>query len=1049
MQRRRFLFLSLLLLSASVDLHAQTLPIKTYSTVDGLGHNRVNRIVKDSRGFLWFCTAGGLSRFDGYTFVNFGTDQGLPNSIVNDLLETAAGEYWVATNGGLVRFDPKGRPGKRISHENAATTPGAMFTVVESADTAKQSKAITVLLAGRDGTIWAGTENGLYRLAGANGRRSLQPVDVHIPSEFPEQRIIGDLLQDARGSLWIAAPSGLYRRWPDGAAARYTTRDGLPHDYVDDLLEDHEGNLWAGTRLGGFFRFRADASHSAPVVDLKFGYTRGDPYGLPTSWVFQLFETSDHRFWVATGRGLVEFFSTADKPDRFRSYSGRNGITDYDITALNEDRGGNLWMGTNNAGAMKLTRGGFSSYGQPDGIDVVTGVFDDRAGDVCFRGSVLGDAWTSVFEGAKLDLLRGDQPVGHGRLGCFDGKRFDWFKPAAIADLGWIGEQVTLKARNGDWWVGTGEGLYHFASTDHFAQIKKARPLAVYTKKDGLSALLAFRLFEDSRGNIWVSTIHPITSGLARWEPLTRKIHDLTRSPGLPRFEDKTVRSFAEDRSGTIWLGFSDGVARYASGKFTFFGANEGVPQGAINYIYVDRAGRVWLASAAAGLVRVDDTGAERPRFVSYTTAQGMSSNNTEVIVEDKNGRLYIGGGHGLDRLDPATGRIKHYTTADGLAPGLFRAAFRDRDGVLWFGMTRGLSRLAPAIENRPAPAPVLITGLRVSGVAHPVSAVGERDMLLPDFGPNQNQLQIDFVGLGFEAGDVLRYQYRLDGADTEWGAPGEQRTVTYASLSPGQYKFIVRAMSSDGIASDRPASIAFTILRPFWLRWWFLTLTALTLVLIVFALYRYRVTRLLEMANMRTRIATDLHDDIGANLTRIALLSEVATQTHGADADFKGDDPLASITRIARESVSSMSDIVWAINPKRESLLDLVRRMRQHADEVFTLRNIELDFNAPGAAESLKLGVNVRRDLLLTFKEAVNNAVRHSRCSRVQIDLRVAGSRLVLTIVDNGSGFDSSVESEGQGIASMQRRARALGGTLEITSRGGSGTIVTLSIPK
>jgi signal transduction histidine kinase len=605
-----------------------------------------------------------------------------------------------------------------------------------------------------------------------------------------------------------------------------------------------------------------------------------------------------------------------------------------------------------------------------------------------------------------------------------------------------------LQARNGEWWVGTGEGLYRFAPADHFAQLKAARPLGVYTMKDGLSALLVFRLFEDSRGNVWVSTIHPITSGLARWEPLSGRIHDLTRSPGLPSFKDDVPRSFAEDRSGSVWVGFKSGLARYAGGKFTFFSANEGLPPGAINYIYVDHSGRIWLGSNDGGLIRVDNAGAERPTFVGYTTAQGLSSNNTEVIVEDIYGRLYVGGGHGLDQFDPATGRVKHYTTADGLAPGLFRAAFRDRQGALWFGMTRGLSRLAPSIEKPPAPPPVLITGLRVSGVPQLVSALGERNLSLPDVAASQNQLQIDFVGLGFGLGDVLRYQYRLDGADAEWSELGVQRTVTYASLAPGRYRFDVRAMTSDGVVSDHPASVGFTILSPLWLRWWFLALAALVLGLMVYALYRYRVTRLLEMANLRTRIATDLHDDIGANLTRIALLSEVARRPRGAGREPEADTPLESITRIARESVSAMSDIVWAINPNRESLRDLIRRMRQHADEIFTQRAIHLRFNAPDAADSLRLGVDVRRDLLLIFKEAVNNAARHSRCSHVEIDLRVEGARLMLAVVDDGVGFDASMERVGQGVTSMQRRAQRLNGTLDVTSEKRVGTRIALYIP-
>ena len=286
-------------------------------------------------------------------------------------------------------------------------------------------------------------------------------------------------------------------------------------------------------------------------------------------------------------------------------------------------------------------------------------------------------------------------------------------------------------------------------------------------------------------------------------------------------------------------------------------------------------------------------------------------------------------------------------------------------------------SRMSP---RQPAP-PILITGLRVTNVPRLVSALGEPQLSLGDLAPQQNQLQIDFVGLGFGSGEVLRYQYLLEGADTDWSAPDEHRTVTYASLAPGRYRFTVRAVNSDGIVSAHPAAIDFTILSPLWLRWWALALIATTAGALSYAGYRYRVARLLELVHIRTRIATDLHDDVGANLTRIAVLAEVASHTHDVG-------PLASIARIARESVSSMSDIVWAINPKRDSLIDLTRRMRQHADELFTLRDIELRFSAPGAADNLRSASTSGATLLLIFKEAVNNAARHSRCSLVDIEL-------------------------------------------------------------
>jgi two-component sensor histidine kinase len=327
------------------------------------------------------------------------------------------------------------------------------------------------------------------------------------------------------------------------------------------------------------------------------------------------------------------------------------------------------------------------------------------------------------------------------------------------------------------------------------------------------------------------------------------------------------------------------------------------------------------------------------------------------------------------------------------------------------------------------------------------ISSLGETEVVLPDLAADRNQLQIDFVGLSFAPGEVLRYQYRLEGADADWSPPAEQRTVNFANLASGHYRFLVRAVNSDGVASIAPAMITFIVLRPLWARWWFIALIMLTLGLISYSLYRYRLARLLEVANVRTRIATDLHDDIGANLTRIAILSEVAKQQLG-NGDARDDGTLGAIARISRESVASMSDIVWAINPQRDQLLDLVRRMRQHAEELFTTRDIELRFEAPDAEHNLKVGVDVRRDLLLIFKEAVNNAARHSGCSRVEINLKLEGSQLGLLVKDNGEGFDTSIEGDGQGLVSMRRRAEKLGGTLKIEARPASGTTISLKIP-
>ena len=1020
-----------LILLLSSFARAESLPLRTYTVADGLGHNTINKIVRDSRGFLWFCTNEGLSRFDGYSFTNYDTNDGLPHRVVNDFLQTRDGELWFGTNGGLVHFNPRGVPN---SQDSKVSNANQRFTVILPESDDRNAKAISVLLQGRDGTIWCGTLHGLYRLDSTDGRFVLHPVDLKMTTTTPEQSFVLDLLEDRNGSLWVAAPSGLYRRWVDGSVARYTPQEGLPSLYLHDLFEDSRGQMWAATRDAGFFQFVADERHTPPVV--MHAYQKWD--GL-TKWVYQIFETSDHRYWVATNSGLAEFFpDSGNTQGQFQSYSTKNGLAYSEITALNEDMSGNLWMGSY-AGAMKLARDGFVTYGEQEGLVLVSGIFEDRTNGLCFRGYVKIRESNNVVTGTGRS---------RGEYGCFDGQRFTWFMPSVpkTHNFGWVGEGVTLHARNGEWWLGTGEGLYRFPPADDFIQIKNARPLSIYQTKEGLVGFeQVFRIFEDSRGDIWSSTI-AARNGLARWERATDTlVRELADWPQLPPPETDLAHSFGEDASGNVWIGFSTGLARYHDGKFSFFNAKDGLPEGTIQNIHSDGRGRLWLASSRSGLIRVDDPEARNP---SFTTVQGLSSNSAVVITEDSNGRIYVGTGRGLDRLDPETGRVNHFTAADGLAGGDLLAAFRDRNGLLWFGTAKGLSRFSPIAERKSVePPPILINSLRVAGELRPVSAQGETEIVLPDLAPDHNQLQIDFVGLSFASGEVLRYQYQVEGADKDWGAPTTNRTISYARLAPGHYKFSVRAITSDGIMSRVPATVSFTILLPVWQRWWFVTIIATMVGLIFYSLYRYRLARLVELERVRMRIAADLHDDIGSSLSQISVLSEVLRKQLGAQVPPASKN-LSLINRVSHEALDSMSDIVWAINPSQDHLSDLVRRMRRLTSEVLPTRDIEFTFKAPSSGPDLKVGADIRREIFLMFKEAVNNMVRHSGCTRAQIDLKVEGAWCELSVADNGKGFDLSQPREGNGLVSLHRRAESLGGDCIVSSNGGKGTVVTIKVP-
>jgi len=405
-----------------------------------------------------------------------------------------------------------------------------------------------------------------------------------------------------------------------------------------------------------------------------------------------------------------------------------------------------------------------------------------------------------------------------------------------------------------------------------------------------------------------------------------------------------------------------------------------------------------------------------------------------------------------IDRLEPTTGLVRHYTKADGLSGTDLTTAFRDRSGRLWFGTYNGLFRLVPA-QDRPVSLPsVLIQSVRVAGASYVMSDLGQREIPLFELEPTQNQVQIEFFGLGAGAHDGLRYQYRLEGIDTDWNVPTDRREVNYASLSPGTYRFVVRTVATDGALSPDPATVRFTILRPIWQRWWFQSSAALTLLLIALAAHKYRVGRLLALERVRMRIAADLHDDIGGSLSRISIQSEVACR----EAAAVGEQPvrrLAEIAESARGLVDALSDVVWSVDPRKDDAASVLRRIREYADDLFSSSGVRWTYRADPHLESVKLNPDARRQLFLLLKEAVTNVARHARARSVSLRVERTHPELRLELCDDGRGFDPNAmneedQADHHGLASMRSRARRLGAHLTIDSVVGSGTRVSVCVP-
>ena len=1033
---------SLALLLSERSVSGQQLPVRTYTTADGLPRDLVLRIVRDSHGFLWFCTGDGLSRFNGYEFTNYGVEHGLPHPIINDLLQTRRGVYWVATNGGgVARFNPSPLRNEQPQARN-------LFTAFPVGDK-PTSNRVNCLYEDRAGQVWAGTDGGLFRLEETSGQVIFRRVSLNL-GELESVLIVRALVDDKEGSLWASTQGlGLVRRLPDGRTVRYKIQPSSFGDLVESLMFDPEGRLWIGHRGGaGLVVFKPEPAPTIAAGDQlltrtmvasgsglrssnqrvrlpeipgeAYRYTTAD--GLASDTVLGgIYQSADGRIWIGTDAGLTVF-----SDGHFRSYTLAQGLSSRSVWREVEDRDGNLWLASG-TGAMKISWSGFTTFGRVDGLSnaQVRSVFENQRGELC----VTSD--------------EGEPFINH-----FDGQRFNGVKlqvPREIKGFGWGWNQITFQDHTGEWWVPTYYGLYRFPRVASVGQLAHTRPKAVYSQQHGeLPASDVFRLFEDSRGDIWIS-IAGGEPNLVRWVRATESFHVYSEAEGLPRYSPPTA--FREDAAGNLWLGFYEGgLARYRDGRFRMFTQTEGMPTSPVRALYLDHAGRLWVATGQDGVARVDDPQADHPHVIAYTTADGLSSNGVSCIIEDKLGRMYFGTARGLDQFDLETKRVRHYTKADGLPSSAVTVAFRDRQGALWFGTDLGLSRLITGVEPpKHQPPPIMISGLRIAGDSQPISALGETEVSGLVLSPDQNQLSIDFVGLGFAASEGLKYQYKLVGASQEWSVPSDQRTINYAGLSPGKYRFMVQAVTTDGIISPSPATITFTIMPPFWQRWWFVTL-ALTLTgLFAAAIIRNRVTRLIELERVRTRIAADLHDDIGSALSRIAILSEVTRRQGNVSAAV--GEPLGVIAGASRDLLDSMSDIVWAINPNKDHLRDLVQRMRRFASDLFTARQIEFSFDAPGEEQALKIGADLRRQVFLIFKEAVNNVARHSECTAAQIEMRIENRWLTVRVADNGAGFDSSRVSEGQGLISMRARAKELGGNLEISSNSETGTTVLLKV--
>ena len=991
---KRF-FLALWILTAvcllSRPLGAERMAVHTYTVADGLAGDQVTTIVQDSRGFLWIGTRTGLSRFDGDGFRSFGTDDGLPHESVWAILEASDGTLYLGTRGGLVRTLPE----RSVEGLAFIPVPGAPERIAALAEDAL-------------GSIWVTSRGTLFRCTPDPVQPCLEQA-TGIPWQPGVGRSIEDLTFTPDGALWLGTSLGLFRMAPDGSMTRIDLPRERLRSRIRDLLVDARGRLW----VTGDAIVRLDSPPSGELPATVPGNATWiglDP-PMDETAVFSLDEDLDGSVWAATFRGL-SIIST----DGIASHGRSTGLVTDHLSSVLVDDAGNAWVGTDGFGLMRINSTGFTSFVESDGL-VSTRMASVALGP---SGEVV------AFAQAPEDILHLH--------------RDDRFLPLPIPlpelgpRKGWGINQVTFFDHEGKLWVPTPYGVFRFPRLTDLRDLPTTPFERHYLPNHEI-----FRLFEDDRGDVWMGAFNE--SRLIRWERATDTLHHYGPENGLP-FEAGTA--FATDASGAVWIGFYSGeLARWRDGAFDLFDHTDGLTTGMVNCLLVDSSGRLWVGAYGRGLAVTDNPVDSRPAWRRIGTVDGLSSEAVLSLAEDRFGRIYAGTFKGLDRLDPATGRIEHFDTSSGLVNNMVCGAAAAPDGDLWFSTIGGVNRFRPREDQRHPPPPVFIDRVAVDGSDRSVPLRGVTEVSGISLPARTEVIDIGFAAVDLTPGLRLEFEFSVDADGKIWTSTRGDRFVRLAGLAPGKRSISIRARHQDGSVGPA-ATVDLAIATPLWRRWWFLASVVAVIAAGAWLIQRWRIQRLKELHRVRSRIAADLHDEMGLSLARVAILADVAGRSNG---DTATADTLKEIGGTARDLVDAASDMAWALDPRHDTVAALVARLRRTAGDVAEGFGATFKLVAD-PLDGVPMGSEARRHLFLILKEAVRNASLHGHPDNVTLRIQRYPSQLAITLEDDGKGFDPETPRDGQGLASMERRAAEMGAELVIDSTPGHGSTIHLDIP-
>jgi len=997
-----------------------TLYFRNLNTGNGLSQNKINCIIQDKRGFTWIGTDDGLNRYDGHRFQVFRHDPSnsatLSGNMITDLLEDKNEILWIATaDGGLSRYDYRLPPDKQFQQ----------FKHSPSDSTSIPVNIINALLEDASGDLWLATSgNGVLRF---NKEKKTFSEPIRRKS-----RTCLDLAIDHKGIIWAGKQGGGLTKI-DPATMKYEEDERyfdvyakLPHMTVSSLFRDSKNNMWMGS--WDKVVYRVDPATQREDVFRK----TEDPFSFPEDDPLSFAEDKNEHIWIGGKyNGLYFYHPATGKFFNYRHDPSKEGsLAGNQVNCIFIDGSGIVWLGTN---------GGISIYDpvQQKFAQTFLPIIDNNRQTIYdFHTDENNNVLIGTSEGLYVRNAT-DRSLRHFPL-TYKNEKLAVTKFFRNRDgVLYIGTQVSVFRLNKDFSVAplpntdkdvvmnhiiesrvvsmTADTIdghpvllvspygHYLAYYDFVLEqwVSRQDSIRQIIKKFNIRDNLIREFFKTSNGNIWMATTK---SGLGEWarhsSPVVRYYNNIPGNDSS--ISNNHIFDIREDKKGNLWVSTYGGGLHYFNvdtKQFQHITASHNLAEG----MQVDDSGNVWMI-ANGNLDRYD------PYHKSYSTFElpdlEKSGGVRGYICGDANGKMYIAGSGYFIVFDPTQVR-----------------------------------------DLRTTP-PVHFTDFKIFNDSYS-HLLFEKEINLKY---NENFFTVEYAAPGYHAGYPVQYSHQLVGVDHNWVDDGTKSAVNYTNLDAGEYMFKIRATIKPGVWENEISSVLIRIKPPWWRTWWFFSMAAVFIALVIYFMYRYRINELLKRQAIRNKIAQDLHDNVGSTLSSISVYSQVAKIYQQQQKLEPLQDTLEKISATSSEMISEMNDIVWAINPRNDNMETILQRMESFARPLLASQEVKFHFSYVPGIQHQHLEMAKRKNFYLIFKEAINNALKYSGCKNLWVDISLHHHQLELLVKDDGKGFDvkkirSMNTLSGNGVRNMEMRAKEMKGNWSIVSSD-SGTIVKLAFP-